>query len=309
MKSAMAMSLALGLVCGAIGSDEQLVVQVDGKDLITYQALPMSAPTGGEKFKASDFIHPLKTPSGFIVTGVQPADHLHHLGLWWPWKYIEVDGRKVLCWELQQGDGIIQAQGAQRTPDGFTAHSIYVDRKAEGGPMTLLSETISVKVGPVTDAPVSGYNLDLSIVHETAVAKTLTISKYNYSGFSLRGTPVWNKDNSTVVTSEGKGYDGSDNTRARWVRVEGVATEGKTAGVVMMSHPSNREHPELLRTWNPGTHNGAVFVNFNTVQEKPWVFEPGQKYTRNFRVFVYDGKVSNEEAEKMWQSYSKEARP
>ncbi|MDD2598750.1 MAG: PmoA family protein [Kiritimatiellae bacterium] len=305
MKLAMVVPLAAGLVCGAIGSDEQLVVQVDGKDLITYQAQPMSAPKGGDKFKASDFIHPLKTPAGFTVTGIQPDDHLHHLGLWWPWKHVEVDGRKVLCWELQKGDGVVQAQGAQKTPDGFTAQSIYVDRKAAGAPVTLLNETIQVKIGPGVSAPANGYNLDLTIVHESAAGKTLVISKYNYSGFALRGTAAWNKSNSTVVTSEGKGYDKANNTRARWVRVEGAADNGKTAGLVMMSHPSNQDHPELLRTWNPETHNGAVFVNFNTVQQKPWVFEPDKKYTRNFRVFVYDGEVSSEEAEKLWQAYSR----
>ena len=61
--------------------------------------------------------------------------------------------------------------------------------------------------------------------------------------------------------------------------------------------------PELLRTWDPKTHNGAIFVNFNTVQDKPWVFEPGGKYARNYRVFVYDGHLSTQDAERLWQAY------
>ena len=138
--------------------------------------------------------------------------------------------------------------------------------------------------------------------------KPITVTKYRYSGFSLRGTPAWNKTNSKVLTSEGKEYDKANFTRAKWVYVEGAAGEGKTAGVLMMSRPDNHDHPEKLRTWNSKTNNGAIFINFNTVQEKPWVFQPGKKYTRNFRVFVYDGKITAEQAEELWKEYSKTAK-
>jgi hypothetical protein len=284
------------------------MVKVDGKDLIAYQVKPMSHPKGGDKFSGSNFIHPLKTPSGFVVTDLQPSDHLHHFGLWWPWKYIEVDGRKILCWELQNGDGVIQAQEGESAADGFSAKSIYVDRKAEGGPHTVLNETLTAKVSKVAEQSYDGYNLDMEIVHEVAIDKPVTVTKYRYSGFSLRGTPLWNKDNCIVVTSEGKAYDKSNFTRAKWVRVEGDAGNGRRAGILMMSHPGNQDHPELLRTWDPKTQNGAVFVNFNTVQAKPWIFQPGKQYIRNYRVCVYDGKLSTEDAEKMWTKYASDVK-
>lgn len=280
-----------------------LNIKVGGKDLISYQSRPMTNPKGGDKFFGSDFLHPLKTPSGFIVTGMQPDDHLHHFGLWWPWKYIEVEGRKILFWELQKGDGIIEAQGGELTTDGFTSKSIYIDRKCPDGPRTVLNETLKIKVSDLIENPVKGYNLDFEIIHQTAGEK-VTVTKYRYSGFCLRGTEHWNKDNSTVITSEGKDYSQSNFTRARWVRIEGDAGNGRTAGVLMMTNPENHDYPELLRTWNPKMYNGAVFVNFNTVQETPWEFLPGKKYTRKFRVFIYDGSLSTEDAEKMWKSYS-----
>ena len=55
---------------GQVG--ETMSIQIDGNDLVTYQAFPMSNPLGGEKFKGSNFIHPLKTPSGFTLTNSQP---------------------------------------------------------------------------------------------------------------------------------------------------------------------------------------------------------------------------------------------
>ena len=305
------MFLLIGFTGLAIQAEdsELLKVKVDGADLVCYQAKPMSKPKGGQdQFPGSNFIHPLKTPSGFVVTDLQPGDHLHHFGLWWPWKYIETEGRKVLCWELQKGDGLIQAKESKLTEDGFTAKSVYIDRKAKGGAKVLLHETLNVKVSKIIDKPARGYILDLEIVHEVAGDKPITVSKYRYSGFSFRGTPAWDAKTSSVLTSEGKDYDAANFTRSKWVRVEGQAGEGKTAGVLLMSRSDNQDHPEKLRTWNKKTHHGSIFVNFNTVQEKSWVFEPGKKYPRNFRVFVYDGKVTAEQAEGMWKAYAKAAK-
>jgi hypothetical protein len=299
-----ALAVITGLTVHCKANEGTVPFKVDGHDLVSYQATPMTNPKGGDKFFGSNFIHPLKTPSGFVITEIQPDDHLHHFGLWWPWKYIETEGRKVLCWELQNGDGIVQSQGSRETSEGFTANSIYVDRKAKDGPETLLNETINVKRSQIMDTPVRGYTLDLEIVHETAVDRPIIVAKYRYSGLTLRGTHRWHRDNSFVLTSEGKDYDASNFTRAKWVQVEGDARAGKTAGILMMSCPNNQDHPELLRTWNKQKHNGAIFINFNTVQAKSWVFEPGKKYTRNFRVFVYDGKLSAEDAEQLWKQYT-----
>ena len=292
------------LAASGDASDETLLrVRVHDKELIGYQTKPLLKPRGGDQFKGSNFIHPLKTPFGSVVTEIQPSDHLHHFGLWWPWKYLEVEGRKVLCWELQNGDGLVRAQKSNPTPEGFTAKSIYVDRKAPGGPRTLINETLNARISKIVDHPVRGYSLDLEIIHETAVDKPVTVLKYRYSGFAFRGTSKWNKNNSSVLTSEGKDYDSSNSTRAKWVQVEGSTEEGHTAGVLLMSCPRNHDHPELLRTWNSRTHNGAIFINFNSVQNASWRFEPGKKYTRRFRVFVYDGTLSAEQAEAMWGQY------
>ena len=304
--SIVAVIILAGIHAGA--DDTTLKVKVEGSELVSYQAKPMTNPQGGSKFKGSNFFHPLKTPSGFVVTDSQPSDHRHHFGLWWPWKYLEIEGRQVLCWELQQNDGIIEAKESSATPGGFTAKSVYVDRQAPGGPRTLINETLNVEISKIDDSPARGYNLDLEIIHEVAVDKPITVSKYRYSGFSLRGAAKWKSSNSTVLTSEGKDRNTSTFSRAKWVRVEGEAENDNKAGVLLMSCPANHDHPERLRTWGSKQRNGAVFINFNSVQEKSWVFEPVRKYTRNFRVFVYDGTLSTEQAEELWKQYSVDSK-
>ena len=295
-------------------ADEQLLtVEIDGSPLIHYQASPLLNPNGGEKFKGSNFIHPLKTPSGFTVTASNPeSHHHHHFGLWWPWKFIGVENnRQVLCWELQEGDGLIEARESTPHKNGFQAKSIYIDRKAPGGPRTILNETVNATTSGLLSRPVSGYWLELEIINEVAGEEPLEIQKNLYSGFTLRGTDQWAGYKATVLSSEGKIDEGDkwggnqgqfisdiNLTRARWVRVEGPAPEG-TAGVLLMSSPTNHNHPEKLRTWG----NREIFINFNPVQKESWALEPGQQYIRNYRVFVYDGSLTAKQAEALWQDF------
>ncbi|MGB0745175.1 MAG: PmoA family protein [Opitutales bacterium] len=283
--------------------ESQISISVGGKDLMSYQATPLEDPVGGDQFKGSNFIHPVKTPSGFIVTDCQPKDHAHHFGIWWPWKYIEFEGRKILCWELQRQDGLVKAISNKVTAKGLITKSVYIDRKAQKGPTIRLNETTEITVSDIMEEPLHGYYLDLKIDHEVAGKKPITINKYRYSGLGYRGTALWDLNNSTLLTSEGKTRENSNGTNARWIRIEGSNGQGGSAGVLMMGHPNNHSHPEKLRTWDK-QHNGAIFVNFNPVMAQSWTFEPGKTYTRNYRIFVYDGEIDPSTAEKLWQTYT-----
>lgn len=310
MKRHTCIALAIGLSTAcAVFADGVHSVQVGGQDRVGYQAAPMASPRGGNRFKASNFLHPLQTPSGFTVTQIQPRDHMHHLGVWWPWKHVETKGRKILFWELQQGDGIIEAQGAQATADGFTATSHYRDRRHPGGTATLLHETVNVQVSDIVDTPAAGYFLDLEIIQQSAVEHPITVTTYRYSGFAIRGTAFWTNQNSTCLTSEGKDRGNSNATRARWVRLEGATDADGTAGIILMTHPENFDYPEWLRTWDRRSHNGAFFINFNSVQKKPWRYEPGERYTRRYRMFVYDGTVTPEQADALQRTYAAQSQP
>lgn len=283
--------------------NNRVTIPVEGKALVAYQAAPILEPRGGEKFKGSNFIHPLKTPSGFTVTESQPGDHPHHFGLWWPWKYIEHEGRKILCWELQSGDGYVEARSNEPTSNGLSTKSVYIDRKAPGGPQVRIHENTEIRVSDIVSEPVRGYHLDLTIQHQVAGDQPITINKFRYSGLGYRGTAHWDITNSTLLTSEGATRENSNATTARWVRVEGDNGQDGSAGVVIMSHADNHFHPEKIRTWNKH-YNGALFINFNPVMDQDWVFHPGETYTRKYRLFVYDGKLSATDADWLWQQYA-----
>lgn len=160
-----------------------------------------------------------------------------------------------------------------------------------------------MRVSDVADSPASGYFLDIRITNRCATEHPVEIIQYRYSGLGYRGTQAWNKDTSVLLTSDGKNRLGANSTRAKWVHVQGAVPDGTTAGMLMMGHPGNRDHPELLRTWD-NQHEGAIFINFNPVQEKPWIFEPGKEYTRCYRLYIYDGELNSEQINRLWKEYA-----
>ncbi len=266
-----------------------------------WQSTPLASPKGGGTFAGSAFLHSLRTPSGFEWTTIQPPDHLHHFGLWWPWKYIEVDGEKYNCWEIQEGQGAHVARSAKPLAPGpdkleWEFLNETVIKKPGAAPLTAILETARVGLTTSGDAQV----LDISIAQKTADSP-VKIVEYRYSGFSWRGPASWNKDNSKMTTSEGKGRDDANGTVARWVVVSGATPNG-SASVLMMSAA---ESPEKLRVWGSKNHNGAPFVNFNPVMQSPQPLDDAHPAVSNrkYRVIAADHTIHAAEAEAEWKKW------
>ncbi len=149
--------------------------------------------------------------------------------------------------------------------------------------------------------------IDFTSTLNPATDDGITIKEYRYQGFSLRATEKWNDDNTYILTSEG--YDKSDAnaTRARWIDVNGISdvSEG-TSGILFMTNPANFNYPEQLRIWPVGANNGIenVYINFNPAQDRDWRLEPGSSYALKYRMFVYDGTISEDEANLYWSNFA-----
>lgn len=273
--------------------------------MLAWQEKSLDAPVGGEKFAGSAFLHPLRTPSGFEWTAIQPKDHLHHFGLWWPWKYIEVNGEKHNCWEIQEGEGAHVAKSVKTLsngPDGLEWEFVNetLVKKPGTAPLTAIHETARVGLAVRGDAEV----LDISI-QQKAADSPVTIVEYRYSGFSWRGPVSWNKDNSTMATSEGKDRDHANGTPARWVVVSGPTPSG-SASVLMMSAASEvAGTPEHLRVWDSKNGNGMPFVNFNPVMNRPLPLDDAHPAVSNrkYRVIAADHLIDAAEAEAEWKKW------
>jgi hypothetical protein len=283
-------------------------VASDGETVFSWQSGPLPSPNGGGKFAASAFIHPLRTPAGFELTTIQPSDHLHHFGVWWPWKYIEVNGAKYNTWEIQEGQGGHVAKSAKLLSSKNGVHTWELKNqtiiKSPGAePLAAIDETSTLTFSRDDDSHV----LDIEIRQQAAGAPVKIIN-YRYSGFSWRGASSWNKDNSIMLTSGGKDRDHANGTTARWVLVTGDSPKGKATMLMMSAAADIAGAEEKVRVWDSKNHDGAPFVNFNPVMDKPLPLEAGNKAVshRKYRIIAADRAIDAAEAEAAWRKWTVE---
>ena len=292
----------------AIGDGKRLEFRQGGNVTLGWQTEPLAKPVGGEKFAASAFIHPLRTPGGFECTTIQPSDHLHHLGLWWPWKFIEVDGKKFNCWEIQEGQAAHMARRVKTISSEpgkaeWELQNEFVVKLPGAGPSVAIHETARIVLTPGADATV----LDISIKQKSA-GSPVTIAAYRYSGFSWRGPASWNKDNSTMTTSGGKGRDDANGTPARWVVVSGPSAKGTASLLILSAAEKQAGTPEKVRVWDSKMNDGAPFVNFNPVMQKPLPLDDAHPAVANrkYRVIAADRAIDAAAADAEWRKWAGE---
>jgi hypothetical protein len=287
-----------------IQDDKVLDVQVGETKVLRFNHAIVPPPVGKSPlFERGGFIHPLWSPAGAVLTNIHPADHIHHIGLWMPWTHTVFEGRDVDFWNIGDAKGtvrFVKFAGTTEGPvfGGFRSIQEHVDLKAPGGEKVALNEEWDVRVWNTGGADKGFWIVDFISTQECASSSPLELPAYRYGGFGFRATAEWKQGVADYLTSEGKTRKDGHGTRARWCIAYGATAKGDN-GIVFMSHPTNHEHPEPMRLWP----TGDIFFNWCPVQEKDWVLEPGKKYVFNYRMYVYDGKMTAEQAERCWQDF------
>jgi Methane oxygenase PmoA len=290
-----------GICMPATASEERLEFRQGENLIFGWQKELLTNPKGGGKFASSAFIHPLRTPAGFECTTIQPSDHLHHLGLWWPWKFIELDGKKFNTWEIQEGQGAhvartVKTLSSKPGKAEWEFLNETVVKPKDAAPVVAIHETAHITLTTGADSTV----LDISLQQKPA-GSPVTIAAYRYSGFSWRGPASWNKDNSTMTTSGGKGRDNANGTPARWVVVSGPGAKGTASLLILSAAEKQAGTAEKM-------HDGAPFVNFNPVMDKPLPLDDAHPAVamRKYRVIAADRELDAAAAETEWRKWTAE---
>jgi hypothetical protein len=293
--------------------DEQsTTVEKKGKPVLSYNHSVIFPPEGVDmKYRRSAFIHPLWSPGGEVLTRIQPPDHYHHYGIWNPWTKTTINGREVDFWNLIKGEGTVKTAGyldAVQGPvyAGFKVHHEHVFFSMGDREKVAINELWDVRVW---ESGTEGITVvDLTTTLNTPLENGIMLDAYRYGGgLGFRATENWHRDNCTVLTSEGKTREEADGTGARWSIVEGESSvpEGRS-GILFLSHPANRMHPEPMRVWplNANGGRGDMFFEFCPIRHADWMLDRGQNYTLKYRMVLFDGLMKPEEAEKYWKSFS-----
>jgi hypothetical protein len=228
--------------------------------------------------------------------------------MWNPWTEVLFENDSVDFWNLARRQGTVRFANFASTTSGnvfagFKALHQHVVFKKHGSEKVAINEVQSVKIYQPADGQ-NYYLADVTIQLAPATDSPVLLLEYRYGGLGIRATEEWNKDNSVIITSEGKNRKEADGSTARWCMAQG-AVKGKHAGLVMMSYPTNYNYPEPLRVW-PESMNGRgdVFLNFSPTKNKNWLLTPGTEYVLKYRLLVFNDAFSKEQAEMAWQNFA-----
>ena len=285
---------------------------IDNQRVLTYQTAKLPVPDGvKEAFSKSGFIHPITSPSGQVLSRVQPKDHYHHYGIWGPWTRATINGREVDFWNLGDEKGRVDFSHviSKKVAGGAAELNVrqnHLDLKAPEAEKLAIEEDLRIKVKP---ADKGRYMVDYTTTIFTKIKDGILLDDYRYGGgIGFRATELWGDSNSIILTSAGHDRKTADGTEAKWILVKGKtgASEGQS-GILFLSHNNNKAHPEPLRVWPVGQYNGEgnVFVEFCPIRHESWEIQPGNRYTLKYRMIVFDGEMSAEEAEAYWRAFVK----
>ncbi len=291
---------------------KDLHFKVNEKPVLNYRFATTYPPEGiNPLFKRSGFIHPLWSPGGEVLSRIQPPDHYHHYGIWGPWTKTHIGEREVDFWNLAKGQGTVrfasflsQTEGAVFS--GFKALQQHIDFGAPGEDQVAMSEILDVRVWSVSEKV---WVIDYTTTLNSPLPDGIMLDAYRYGGgIGFRATEKWHKNNCSVLTSDGKTRADADGSFARWSMVKGESnTEEGQSGILFLSHPSNRMHPEPMRVWPPDANGGRgdMYFEFVPIRHENWKLEALQDYTLKYRMIVFDGAIDAATAEKYWNSFAK----
>lgn len=291
-----------------LSDDSTYTLQSGTHPLLRYNHATVYPPPGVDSaFRRSGFIHPLWTPHGQVLTRIQAPDHYHHYGLWNPWTHVLFEGDTVDFWNLGGKKGTVRFARLLNKDSGPVYAQIRVlhEHVVLKNNKVALSEVQTIRAyRPSKDKDNDYYYLDITSELSCATESPVLLLTYRYGGLGWRATPLWNKDNSEVLTSEGRDRKGADGSTARWCIVQGALNDDY-GGAVMLSYPANYNHPEPLRVWPENTNGkGDLFANFDPTKDRDWLLEPGKTYVLRYRLVVFNGKFDKEKAESAWQYFA-----
>lgn len=282
-------------------TEKALEAFASGKPVLTYHIATVAAPEGMDPiYSRSGFIHPLRSPSGKILTDAFPIGHVHQHAVFSAWTQATFKHQVVDFWNQHKKLGTAQHENVgNTTPDSFQVFLKQISHQK--GAAIDESWTVSIEEQP------NSFIVDIAIEQKCATADEVYLHPYHYGGFGLRGSAHWNEDDQThfespmkVLTGDGvKDIAESNHTTPRWIATYGPI-DGATAGFVVMDHPSNFRFPQPVRV-----HPKMPYLVFSPVVKGSFILKPGLSYQSKYRIVTFDGEPDAERIQSWYENFSK----
>lgn len=274
-------------------------ISEDGSKVLFYQSDPKDLDN---RYSRANYVHPLYSLRGSILTEDFPEDHPHHRGIFWAWHQIIVDERPVAdSWSCENisWDVIHTDVRGRKNHITLVNEVLWKSVLSEGSdPETIIREKSHITV----HAANSKYRFIDFEIHLAAEADNVKIGGSDdpkgYGGFSLR----FKLPDDVVFMSQGKVITAKELAieAGPWLDISGSFEDSSTrSGITVLCHPENPGHPEpwILRR-EKSMQNPAFPGSVPVALTKGGL-------TFRYRLIVHDSPLETEAIEKLYGDYSK----
>lgn len=234
--------------------------------------------------KPKPYFHPVRTPSGQLISLTEPADHLWHRGLWFTIKFINGDN----FWEEKRPFGTQRVAGIpvihHASPDD-TELRIDLDWLAPRGNEPVIAERRTIRSRVVDDAIVIDWQTELTAERDLTLDRTPYTTWGGYGGLSFRGSRSWLVNRFLLP---GGPVDRPAGQPGPWCEMSGPVDGGAdlTAGLAILDHPGNPRYPT---PWYAGGAGSGNFLNAALLFHEPLTLGQGDTLSLRYRVLIHDG--------------------
>lgn len=255
------------------------------------------------------FIHPLRTPSGRVLTVDSPDDHPWHHALWFTIKFVNGEN----FWEEYDEYGVLRhdtTPAVGTSDDGNCSVSGHLDWIRPDQETVVIHETRTWTYRPVDrDAYVLDLDTTLTPTVDVELDRTPFTTWGGYGGLTFRGRPDFR--DTTISLSDGTLTDRVEGHPADWLDLSGVV-DGATAGIAVIDAPANPSYPvpwygsTRHETYDTGGDEWSNFFNAAFLWNGPMSVTAGEGLRLRYRVVVHDGPADPHHLQSLTEEFHAE---
>ncbi|XOV95082.1 MAG: DUF6807 family protein [Bacteroidota bacterium] len=278
----------------------------ENKDsVLFYQAIGKEEQ--GQYMRAN-YVHPLFSLDGQILTEDTPKDHLHHHGVFWAWHQLYIGDKRIgdawenkfFKWEVMSVKPI-KSKGSSKTIETQVVWKspLWVDEQGKEKPF--VSETTRITVYPSTkNYRIVDIQISL-IANQPDTRIGGSEDPKGYGGFSPR---IRLPEDIKFIGVNGEVEPKTNPVQSiGWLDMVGsLGANGTMAGVAMLSHPSNPGYPNPWILRSKGSMQNAVYPFPGAI---PVPLSNINATVLRYRLVIHNGNLPD--FNKLHQAYSQKS--
>ncbi len=244
-------------------------------------------------------LHPVRTPSGRVLTREAPDDHPWHHALWFTIKFVNGEN----FWEEYDAYGVLRHRAPPTVEPGAdgrvtvrgTLDWVRPDRET----VALVQELELTHVPLGGDAYAIDLDTTLDPLTDVRLDRTPFTTWGGYGGLTFRGAE--DLTDTRLLLDDGSVHDRVLGVPSRWLDVS-----RHDAGIALLDHPENVRHPVPFYGSTRADTYGEGWSNFVNAA---FLWDDGMELGRDevlrlrYRVVVHDGEWGHDRVDRAWRDW------